>query len=471
MSLEDGKRRLAFLFYPRSVAVVGASKNTKKMGYHALKSLIEGGFKGPIYPINPGYSSIFGLKAYSSLKDVPGEIDLAIIVVPAKVALEVLEECREAGVKGAVLITAGLREAELEEGPRLQEELRRIAEKSKVKVIGPNTFGMVNLHADLNAGFTPSFSRIKKGVVSLVSQSGGVCHLLMPYILEQGIGMSKIVGLGNRLNVDFADMLEYLAHDEDTRSIALYVEGIDEPRKLMETARRVARVKPIVAFKTGRSRKADAASKSHTGSLAGNYELYKAAFKQSGIVVADGSLELISKADALAHQPPAKGRRVAVISLVAGLGIIAADTCEAKGLELTEFTEETVSKIKKLLPPFTIRTNPVDLGFVANDPEKCGEAIRLVFDDPNVDAVVVNYIFSWSEDFLLLPIEAIISSHRETGKPVTMCLRYPHGVWDVEKESLRKASIPIFPTPELAVEALKALVEYGEYLSRANVPF
>jgi len=457
---------LTYLFYPRSVAVVGASKSTKKVGYHALKSLIEGGFEGPIYPVNPGLSSIMGLKAYPKLKDVPGEVDLAVVAVPAKACLEVLEECGEVGVKGAVLIAAGLRESELEEGWRLQEELKRVADRAGVKVVGPNTFGFVNLHHHLNASFTPAFSRIKRGGVSLISQSGGICHLLMPFLIEQGIGMSKIVGLGNRLNLDFADLLDYLKLDDHTRSVAIYIEGVDEPRRLVEASREALKVKPVVAYKAGRSRKADEAARSHTGSLAGSYELYRAAFRQAGLILADGCLELIAKADALALQPPARGRRVAVVALAAGLGMVAADRCEAEGLELASFSDDTSAELKKLLPPHTIKSNPVDLGFIANEVEVCGEVIELVFKDRNVDAVVINYIYSWSEDFTLPPVEAIAEAHRDTRKPVTMCLRYPHGVWDVERESLRRLGIPTYPTPELAVEALSALVEYGEGLKR-----
>ncbi|MCX8204626.1 MAG: CoA-binding protein [Candidatus Nezhaarchaeota archaeon] len=458
---------LASLFYPRSVAVVGASKSTRKMGYHVLKSLVEGGFKGSIYPVNPSYRSVMGLRAYPRLKDLPEVVDLAIIAVPARNSLEVLEECGEVGVKGAVLIAAGLREAEVEEGWRLQEELREVAERGGVRVIGPNTFGMVSLHANLNASFTPAFSRVKRGPVSLLSQSGGVCHFLMPYVIEQGVGMSKIVGLGNRMNVDFADLLEYLEHDEDTKSIALYVEGVDEPRRLIEVARRVVKARPIVAYKAGRSSRADEASRFHTGSMAGRHELYRAGFRKAGVILADSCLELISKADALAHQPPPRGRRVAVVSLVAGLGIITADSCEARGLELARLSHGTLARLRELIPPFAIRTNPVDLGLLANDPERCGEVIRAVFSDPNVDAVVISYVYSWSEDFMRLPLEAIVDAHRESLKPVAVCLRYPHGVWDEERESLRRSGIPTYPTPELAVSALEALAQYGESLGRA----
>ncbi len=449
------------LFYPRSVAVVGATSNSKKMGCHVLKSLMRN-FPGKIYPINPNYATLFGLKAYPSLKDVPGEIDLAVLVVQRHMLYDVIRECIEKGVRALVIVTAGFREAEVEDGSELHRKLAELVNSAGIKVIGPNTFGMVNTHADLNASFTPVLSEVKKGSIALVSQSGGVCHLLFPYAIQEGIGLSKIVGLGNRLNVDFADMLEYLAFDEETRSIALYVEGIDNPREMIEVAREVVKRKPVVAYKAGRFEAANRAAKSHTGSLAGNYAIYKSAFRQAGIIVVEDLIELISSAKALALQKPPEGRNVAVVSLVAGLGMVASDVCEESGLKLVEFTEETKEEIFRLLPPYTIRTNPVDLGFVANDPDVCGEVIKAVFNDRNVQGVVLNYIYSWGDDFLKLPIDAIIEAVQSSGKPVTMCLKYPLGVWDREKERLEENGVPTFPTPELASRAMAALAEYGE---------
>lgn len=455
------------LFYPRSVAVVGATSNSKKMGCHVLKSLMKN-FPGKIYPVNPNYSSLFGLKAYPSLKDVPEDVDLAILVVQRNMLYDVIKECIEKGVRALIIVTAGFREAEVADGSELHRKLADLVNSAGIKVIGPNTFGMVNTHADLNASFTPVLSEVRKGNIALVSQSGGICHLLFPYAIQEGIGLSKIVGLGNRLNVDFADMLEYLAFDEETKSIALYVEGIDNPREMIEVAREVVKRKPVVAYKAGRFEAANRAAKSHTGSLAGNYTIYKSAFKQAGIIVVEDLIELISSAKALAFQKPPEGRNVAVVSLVAGLGMVASDVCEESGLKLAEFTEKTKEEIFRLLPPYTIRTNPVDLGFVANDPDVCGEVIKAVFNDRNVQGVVLNYIYSWGDDFLKLPIEAIIEAVKTSGKPVTMCLKYPPGIWDREKERLEENGVPTFPTPELAARAMAALAEYGEVRSRLS---
>ncbi len=370
------------VFYPESVALIGVSESSKKMGHHVLKSFLSSGFKGKVYPVNPKGGSLLGMKVYASVKAIPDKIDLAVIAVPPEVVIEAIRDCARKGAKGAVVITAGFREAQLEKGEKLHHRLAESAARERIRVIGPNTFGLVNLDADLNASFTPAFSKLRKGPVSLVSQSGGVCHLIMPYALREGIGVNKVIGLGNRVNTDFADILYYLASDEGTRSVALYVEGIDNPKDMMKAIKEVGRVKPIVAYKGGGFRKADEAARSHTGSLAGRYDLYISAFKQFGAIVAHSLVELISCAKALAFQPPPRGRRVAVVSLVAGLGMISADSCERKGLVLAEFTAKTRQKLFRLMPAYTIRTNPVDLGYIANNTDLCGDCLLYTSPSP-----------------------------------------------------------------------------------------
>ena len=445
------------LFYPKSVAVIGATKNPKKMGYHALSSLVKT-FKGKVFAVNPNYDEILGVKAYKSVKDLPETPDLAVLAVPRDAIYDTLRALLEKGCRAFVIISAGFKEAEIGDGEILHEKLKNLANSYGAVVIGPNTFGMVNLKAELNASFTPALSMLKKGEIALISQSGGVCHLIAPYSMREGIGFSKIVGLGNRLNVDFHDMLEYLKEDRETKSIALYIEGIENPRRLCEKIREVCRIKPVVAMKAGRFEKADKASKSHTGSIAGNYDVYVSALKQHGAVVAEDLVELVSYAKALAMQKPMEGDNVAVISLVAGLGMISSDYCELKGLKLAKLSEETQREIYEILPPYTIRDNPIDLGFVANDAETCGEVIKLAVSDENVDGAVINYIFSWSEEFLEVPVKRIVDAAKE--KPVTMCLNYPPGIWDGVKEELEINNVPVFSTPEVAAKSLWALREY-----------
>ena len=227
-------QNLQTLFNPKTVAVIGASENPGKLGFHVMKSLTSGGFKGEIVPVNPGAKSVMSLPAFSSLEDFPGQIEIAIVVLPAKLVPGIFQECSRKGVKGIVLISAGFREIDDSQGAALQETLADLANKAGIPVIGPNTFGMVNLRIDLNASFTPEFSRIPKGGIALVSQSGGISHLLGFMAVRQNAGVSKIVGLGNRLNVDFPEMVPFLMQDSDTRVIALYLEGLDDPRRLME---------------------------------------------------------------------------------------------------------------------------------------------------------------------------------------------------------------------------------------------
>jgi len=453
-------------FYPHRVAIIGASPSSEKMGYHTLKSLKGCGFKGEVFVVNPKYENILGIKSYPSLESIPGSIDLAIIVIPSKEVIEVLRECGKKGVKYVLVISAGFAESDLFEGEELQKNLKKVAEEEGIRIIGPNTFGFVNLDGHLNASFTPSFSLLKKGGVSLLSQSGGICHLIMAYAIRENIGLNKIIGLGNRVNTDFCDLLPYLVFDESTNSVALYIEGVEEPRRLLEAIRGAVKLKPIVVYKAGKSQKADEAAKSHTGSLAGPYRVYQGALKQYGAILAKDPLELISVAEALSLQNPLKGNRIAVITLVAGLGMVISDLLEENGFNLANFSKSTEKKLFDLMPPYTIRTNPVDLGYIANNKKLCGEVIKTVFEDKNVDGIILSYIYSWSEDFLELPVEAICEAISKTKKPSVMCLDTPPGIWEEEKKRLKEAGLPIFTRPDLAVRGLFGLWEYGRIRDR-----
>ena len=276
--MDRGLAGIEAIFNPGSVAVIGASDNPGKLGSHVMRSLTEGRYPGRIYPVNPGKDEILGIKTYPSLSRTPDTVDLSIIVLPAEQVPRIIKECREKNVKGIVLITAGFKEIEDRRGETLQEEITELASRSDIRIIGPNTFGIVNLHLPLNASFTPEFSWMEKGGISFVSQSGGMSHLMAFLSLQDKVGFSKIVGLGNRCNVDFAEMVEYLLRDDQTKAIALYMEGIDFPKKLMEVAKRGNREKPILAYKVGRSSTSDKASQFHTGSLAGRHEIYEGAF-------------------------------------------------------------------------------------------------------------------------------------------------------------------------------------------------
>ena len=447
------------LFTPGTVAVIGASDNPGKLGSHVMRSLTDGKYPGKIFPVNPGKSEIMGIKTYPSLLQIPGPVDLSIIVLPAESVPKTVVECGEKGVKGVVLITAGFREIEDKKGEDLQTEITELASSSGIKIIGPNTFGMVNLHLPLNASFTPEFSWVDKGGISLVSQSGGMSHLIAFLSLQNKVGLSKIIGLGNRCNVDFSETVEYLIRDSQTKVIALYLEGIDQPRKLMEVAERGNGEKPILAYKVGRSPTSDRASQFHTGSLAGKHEVYEGAFKQAGILTVGSSEELLDAAKALAACPLPEGNRVAVLSGQAGPGMAACDVCEMERLTIPPFSAETQKKVEELLPPLAIRTNPVDMGPAWYDSAAIRGIVKTVLEDREIDAVILCVMFA-SANRSAVRVLTDLLLERRSKKPVLCCFSSPRGIWDDELKQLEGSGIPNYPTPERAAKALSNLYKY-----------
>jgi len=458
---------LEALFSPQSVAIVGASKNPGKLGYHVMKSLTKGGFKGEMYPINPRETELFGFKTYTSVLEVPQEIDLAIVALPAQIVPDVFKQCAAKGVGGIVLITAGFKEIEDEYGGRLQDEIADLANEAGIPVIGPNTFGMINLEAGLNASFTPEFSDVERGGISLISQSGGMAHMIAFMALQEHVGFNKIIGIGNRCNVGFAELLEYLTEDEGTQVIAMYMEGIDDPRRLMEVAKEARGKKPLIVYKVGRSDISDEASKFHTGSLAGQYEIYHGAFKQAGILAVSSLEGLLDTAKALVSCPLPRGIRVAVLSGQAGPGMAACDVCEEKGLVLAAFSEETQRRIEKALPPLAIRTNPVDMGPAWYSPEAIREVANSALGDENVDGVVLCIAYASAN---IGAVEGLADVLKKWGrrKPIVCCLSSPGGIWDEEIRSLEGAGVPNYPTPERAARALGNLWRYQQLATRGS---
>ena len=458
--MRDWLKGIDAMFNARSVAVVGASDNEGKLGFHVMKSLTRGGYSGDIFPINPGKREILGAKSYPSLIQVPDVVDLCIISLPAGLVPGIIRDCAKKGVKGIVLITAGFREIEDEAGGRLQDEVSSLADEAGIPVIGPNTFGIVNLHAGLNASFTPEFSNVKKGGISLLSQSGGMSHLMGFLSIKEGFGFSKIVGLGNRCNVDFADFIPYLMKDPETRVIAMYVEGIDEPRRLLEVATRFKGRKPTVAYKVGLSAVSDLASKSHTGSLAGRHEIYEGGFRQAGILTAESSSELLDAAIALSSSPLPEGCGVAVLSGQAGPAMAACDICMNEGLRIVPFSEETQKRIDNLLPPMAIRTNPVDMGPAWYDSRAIWGIVESVLRDKAIDAILLFIMFASANEGSIRALSDLLAQWGRR-KPIICCFSSPPGIWEKEVESLvEKGSIVNYATPERAAKSLAALWKY-----------
>ena len=458
--------KLPKMFNPQSVAVVGASANPEKLGYHVMKSLVHGGYRGHIYPVNPKSAELWNLPAFPHLDKVPGAVDLAIIVVPSHMVTGVLEQCFKKGVQGIVLITAGFGEIEDPAGASLQEQVREMANDRSLPIIGPNTFGFVDRHASLNASFTPEFSLLSTGGISLVSQSGGFCHLSGFRALDENVGFAKVIGLGNRCNVDFPDILPYLAHDSDTTVIALYIEGMDNPRRLLEVARQLRGMKPIIAYKAGRGERGDSASKFHTGSLAGRYEIYQGAFRQGGILDVSDTEELLDTAKALDSVTPLQGNRVAVLSSQAGPGLIACDICEAHGLRFVEFSPMVQERIDELLPPLAIRTNPVDMGPAWYNPTAIIGIMEAVLDDPNIDGVVFLAMYASANIALAGEMRKYWEERESLKKPLVACFSAPDPIWSEDVQFMDRTKGMVFlPTPERAARTMGNLWRLQRLLS------
>lgn len=452
------------LFNPSTVAVIGASENPAKLGFHVMKSLKGGGFEGRIVPVNPGAAEIFGMPAVPSISKFEGKIDLAVIVLPAAAVPGVMEECGRKEVRAIVLITAGFKEIDDPVGSSLQQALAEKANALRISVIGPNTFGMVNRHRGLNASFTPEFSMLETGPVALVSQSGGISHLLAFMAMRQGVRIGKVIGLGNRLNIDFAEMTHYLREDPDTGVVLLYLEGLDDPRALMEAASAYRGKKPIIAYKTGLGEKGDQASRSHTGTLAGSRPIYEGALKQAGVFFADSTETLLDLGKAMAACPLPRGPRVAILSGQAGPAMAACDVCQSEGLQVATFESATQETIHGLLPPLALRSNPVDMGPAWYDSEAIRGIVKAVMADGNVDGILILMMFASANREAINGLSDLLSEWNQR-KPVVGCLVSPPGIWDETISMMEKEGALVnLPTPERAANVMAALWKYAHML-------
>jgi len=455
------------IFYPETVAVVGASNQFQKSGFFCMESIIyRGKYRGKIYPINYSASEVFGLKSYPTLSDVPDKIDMALITVPAPAVPGVIEECGKCNVKGAVIITAGFKEAESETGKQLQDDIIKKANHYGIKIIGPNTFGVVNPLADLNASFTSMFSDMEKGDIAFISQSGGMCHVFSYIAMDDKIGLSKVMSLGNRCIVEFMDLLKFLENEDATKVIALYLEGIDNPRGLYETVKKIVKNKPVVAYKGGAEKGMEHITRSHTGTLAGSFEIYVGMLRQAGIARAESSTELFDIAKIFSLARPPKSKNIAVCSPMAGPGIVMTDTLIKNGMNITKFTGQTNDRLTKLLPPYTYRYNPVDMPF-AQDIETISAVIDHVLADEHVDSL--GFIICQHE--ILTPLcsgiaHALVGAKNKYNKPVAVAMIAQAYKFHSERLYLQSNSIPVYPTPERTARALTALAEYGKIIHR-----
>jgi len=462
----EGKNSIKSLFEPSSVAVVGASDDPAKFGYLLMSNLLELGYRGKIYPVNKNRETVLGLKCYPSVSAVPAEVETVIVIVPAQYVPQIMQECAEKKVKGAIVCTSGFREAG-EKGAELERQMLQIAKSGRVRIAGPNTTGLLNVYN----GFTSAFVKISKpkwGNVSIISQTGMFASVLLEHILStQSFGLSKVAGLGNKADVDDADILEYYEDDPNTKVIAIYAEGIKNGRRFLEVSKRVSKKKPIIILKSARSGYGGRAALTHTGSLMVRDEIFDAVCKAAGLIRVEDVEELIDLIKAFAFLPPPRGDRVGVIAYTGAGCVMSADAIEKYGLRLATLSKETMEKLTRYAPGFGILSNPLDAELVRQGIGGSEASLVLSLEsylaDPNVDMVSLVLVGLTKESKIWeVDIDKVFSDMKQRfpDKPLVVTNLASREVIDEYKEKLERLGIPMYPSLLRNIRALSALSRY-----------
>lgn len=460
MAPTDSSPNLDQFFNPRAVAVVGASTDPTKLGYAVLFNVLEHGFTGEIYPINPKADEILGKKAYATVLDVPGPIDLAVLVVPSKYVAGVVEECGQKGVKGVITITAGFREVG-PQGLAMEKELISIVRRYGLRMIGPNCLGIIDTYAPLQASF--ALGMPMQGGIAFMSQSGALCTSILDMALADDIGFSRFVSLGNKADLNEIDFLQVWGNDPNSKVIAAYLEGITDGGRFIEIARQVSKHTPVIAIKSGTTQAGSRAVSSHTGTLAGSERAYEAAFQQAGVLRAGSVQDLFDMAVAFARQPLPVTDAVAVVTNAGGPGIMATDAIERAGLQLASLAVETQNKLRAGLPSAASVANPVDvLGDAMAD--RYALAVNAVADDPNVGAIIV-VLTPQIMTQITETAQAVAEAYQRSGKPILTAFMGKQTIGAGEK-ILRAHGLANYPVPERAVNALAAMVRQKQWQER-----
>ena len=471
-------QRFEPLFSPRSITFIGASKDQMKWGFIVLNNLINGGFKGQIYPVNPRESEILKLKVYHSVDEVPEVTDLAVIVTPPSSVPQVIEDCSRKGIKAAVVITAGFAEVG-QEGHRLQLDMADIAQRSGILLVGPNCNGIASPPSSLYPWMPPGVYP-KPGPLAIVSQSGNVGVSVISRGMTRGFGFSHFVGSGNEAHLTLADFIEFFGEDPQTKVILSYAEGIRDGKRFLQVARRVTRKKPIVMISAGRTGAGARAAYSHTAALSGSEAVFTAAVRQAGIIRVKDIHELFDIGAAFIRQPLPAGKRVGIVTDGGGWGVLAADACTEVGLEVVQLPDETIAEMDGFLPPWWSRGNPVDLvaGMREGDVKN---AIEILLRCPQVDGVIflgmrgslamqgggssslLNVITSSSGDLFT----EIVQMMNEYRKPIILASDTSFGNIDMSKDlasMLGDKGLVCYALPDQAAVAFSSLAQYMEYL-------
>jgi len=455
----DIREQLRPFFEPKAVAIIGATNKKGKVGNvifeNFKKNKEKGIFKGNIYPVNPKLDEIEGYKVYHDVSELPDDTDLAVIAIPAPAVPETMRKIGEKGIKSVIIITGGFGELG-EEGKRMEQEILEIARANGIRVIGPNCVGVYVPDTGVDTVFLPDekMDRPPSGPIAFISQSGAFAAAMLDWAAMAGIGIGKMV--------DDADLMEYFAHDDEIKVMTFYIEGVKDGRKFMETAKRVTKIKPIIALKSGRTEYGAKAASSHTGSLAGQDVIYDAVFKQTGIIRAEDFEHMFDLAKAFAKCKLPKGDRIGIITDGGGAGVMASDAVAKFGLKLAELSEETIKFLRERFPPHAVVGNPTDV-VGDTDAERYRLALEAFTKDPNVDAILLIVLFQVP----LLDEEEVINIitdyAKKSDKPIVVVSM---GGYKTDKYArmLEERGIPVYPTPERGVRALAGLVRYAKYI-------
>jgi acetyl coenzyme A synthetase (ADP forming)-like protein len=454
---------LEAFFKPKSVAVIGASREPRKFGHVIFKNFARSKFEGKTYPVNPKAENILGFKVYPSLKEIPDEVDLAVIALPASIVSSAINDCLSKNVKAAVIISGGFKETG-EKGEKLENEIKKRITVSNLRIIGPNCIGIYDPTSHVDTLFLPTYRlrRPKPGAIAFITQSGAFGAAILDWASSQDIGISKFISIGNKIDVDEVDLLNYLAEDSLTTCIILYVESIERGREFLKVASKVIERKPLVVLKGGTTPEGANAALSHTGSMAGAANVYKGAFEQVGAIQAQNVDELFDYARVLAYQPIPKAQTdVAIVTNGGGFGVISTDEASRLGIKLASFNKETTKTLKENLPDYAIPRNPLDLVGDA-DAERYRMALNAVASDPNVGVLLVIVLpqTSYIESDV---VDAITECQVTYRKPIVVC-SIGGNFTQVMAKMLEEEHIPTYVTPERAINAINALLMYRKVL-------
>ncbi|HRX12185.1 MAG TPA: CoA-binding protein, partial [Draconibacterium sp.] len=453
-------KKLNSIFKPKRIALIGVSDNPNSVGGITLRNLVGGGFNGVVYPVNPKREAVFGIPCYPDVRSLPKTPDLAVIMTAARFVPQIIRECGEAGIHGIIIMSAGFKESG-EEGKELEKQVKE--EKSKfpeMRVIGPNCLGILVPGLNMNVSFANGMP--KKGHVAFISQSGALCTSVLDWAYESNIGFSYFVSIGNSMDVNFGDLIDYFGQDPNTKSIVLYVESMSEARTFMSAARAFSREKPIIVYKSGRFPESAAAAASHTGAMASEDSIYDAVFRRAGLARVFDFGNIFEFTDLVGRRRMPKGNRLAIVTNAGGPGVMATDSLISMGGKLVELSETTMQKLNEYLPPFWSHGNPIDVLGDAT-PERFAGATEIVLEDEKVDAVLVLLTPQAMTD----PTETARSISQLAAKTTKSIMAGWLGGASMHEgvQIFNQAGISNFSAPEQAIRAFMTLSDYSKNLA------